>query len=204
MLYLFNKLKIIKMKSSYEAIKFSKQKRFRKGKFITCEKCQISFYVMPSRLKHGNPRFCSTKCYDKAGNNNPNWKKPWRESQRKAFYENPNRPKFKTGLDNPNHTRFVDNLNFWGSTIAWYRTNLVKRIGKCEICAFDDKRILQVHHKDKNRKNNTRENVILVCPNCHALEHWKGKSGMYKWIGKGEQIKKTMQKRKRNTSGKLI
>jgi 5-methylcytosine-specific restriction endonuclease McrA len=31
-----------------------------------------------------------------------------------------------------------------------------------------------VHHKDKNRLNNTVENLEIVCPNCHKLEHKQG------------------------------
>jgi 5-methylcytosine-specific restriction endonuclease McrA len=30
---------------------------------------------------------------------------------------------------------------------------------------------LTVHHKDRNRKNNTRENLEILCPICHAIEH---------------------------------
>ncbi len=31
--------------------------------------------------------------------------------------------------------------------------------------------ILVVHHKDKNRENNTIENLEVLCPNCHAIRH---------------------------------
>ena len=55
--------------------------------------------------------------------------------------------------------------------VNWYRTQLVKSTGKCEICGFSDKRILQIHHKDGNRKNKRRENLIVLCPNCHMLQH---------------------------------
>lgn len=39
---------------------------------------------------------------------------------------------------------------------------------KCDICGWDeDKRILEVHHIDENRENNTPKNLIILCPNCH-------------------------------------
>lgn len=32
----------------------------------------------------------------------------------------------------------------------------------------------EIHHKDGNRKNNKRENVELLCPNCHSLtKYWR-------------------------------
>lgn len=43
---------------------------------------------------------------------------------------------------------------------------------KCERCRFDISEILQVHHKDRNRTNNTLENLELICPNCHCKEHY--------------------------------
>lgn len=52
------------------------------------------------------------------------------------------------------------------------RDNLVEEVGKCEICGFADKRILVMHHKDCNRLHNRRGNLIVLCPNCHTLEHF--------------------------------
>lgn len=40
---------------------------------------------------------------------------------------------------------------------------------KCAICNYDEEpKILQVHHKDSNRSNNTLDNLCILCPNCHA------------------------------------
>lgn len=47
---------------------------------------------------------------------------------------------------------------------------------KCEQCDYDKPEILQVHHKDRNRRNNDLENLALICPNCHAEEHYLGDS----------------------------
>lgn len=49
---------------------------------------------------------------------------------------------------------------------------LVERGKNCEICHFSLYEILEVHHKDRDRSNNSLENLALLCPNCHATEHY--------------------------------
>ena len=43
---------------------------------------------------------------------------------------------------------------------------------KCERCGFSRIEILHVHHKDRNRTHNELDNLELICPNCHAEEHY--------------------------------
>jgi hypothetical protein len=41
---------------------------------------------------------------------------------------------------------------------------------KCELCGYDKiTKILEVHHIDKNRKNNNIINLIILCPICHRI-----------------------------------
>jgi hypothetical protein len=61
---------------------------------------------------------------------------------------------------------------------------LKKRGRKCERCDYDKYEILQVHHKDRNRKNNDLKNLELICPNCHYEEHFLKKSWLRKKIEK--------------------
>lgn len=57
---------------------------------------------------------------------------------------------------------------------------------KCAICNYDEEpKILQVHHIDENRSNNKLDNLIILCPNCHAKITWGG----YKLIDKKMIIK---------------
>lgn len=40
---------------------------------------------------------------------------------------------------------------------------------KCEICNYSEFiEILQVHHIDENRENNNPDNLMILCPICHA------------------------------------
>ena len=48
---------------------------------------------------------------------------------------------------------------------------------RCECCGLTDwngKEIkLQIHHIDGNHNNNIRDNLIILCPNCHSqTENW--------------------------------
>ncbi|MBI2045973.1 MAG: hypothetical protein HYT28_00940 [Parcubacteria group bacterium] len=57
------------------------------------------------------------------------------------------------------------------------KLKLLKERGKkCERCGFQKYNILQTHHKDRDRNNNNMNNLEIVCPNCHAEEHYLEKS----------------------------
>lgn len=44
---------------------------------------------------------------------------------------------------------------------------------KCTRCGYDTvPQILIVHHIDHDRTNQRPENLTVLCPNCHAVEHW--------------------------------
>lgn len=62
------------------------------------------------------------------------------------------------------------------------------RGNQCECCQqtkwLDRDIPLEVHHKDGEHLNNDLSNLILLCPNCHALtDNWRGKN-----INKGIKI----------------
>ena len=53
------------------------------------------------------------------------------------------------------------------------KIRLLEQKGKvCERCSYDKYEILQVHHKDRDRKNSDLSNLELICPNCHCEEHF--------------------------------
>jgi len=59
---------------------------------------------------------------------------------------------------------------------------------KCERCGSTT--FLCVHHKDRNRNNNTPDNLETVCKRCHQIEHecWKAFEGVTT-IPKGSTLK---------------
>lgn len=47
-------------------------------------------------------------------------------------------------------------------------------LNKCRDCGYDaEPKIIGAHHNDENRMNNSPENLIPLCPNCHSLRHMK-------------------------------
>jgi hypothetical protein len=86
--------------------------------------------------------------------------------------------------------------------------------GGCAICGIRDQRVLTVHHIDHEtkKKNNSYDNLIVVCHNCHTSYHQnKGLNKTEIKTIKKRLIKKTLTqfgvnalkeaKRKSNVSG---
>jgi len=58
----------------------------------------------------------------------------------------------------------------WIGGCADYWARELKKIYKeCVLCK--SKRLSEIHHKDHNRKNNKRKNLIIICVNCHKFWH---------------------------------
>jgi len=58
---------------------------------------------------------------------------------------------------------------------------LKEQSGKCNKCGLSEWQgetlILELEHKDGNNKNNTRDNLEFLCPNCHSLTStWRGRN----------------------------
>lgn len=168
----------------------TKAQKKRRGVYFKCETCGEEFYVFPSYLRKSQKagiqiRFCSMKCYDKKGENNPFWGKKHKKSSIKKMVIHPNRSRFGFGEDNPNFVRFGEDFGFRGKSKLWWQRKFLNEDGKCERCGFSDKRALCIHHKDKNPKNNSEENLELLCWNCHQIWHYEDKSGIYKFLKMG-------------------
>lgn len=66
----------------------------------------------------------------------------------------------------------------WKNGIGAYRRIAYKNFGyKCNRCNISDKKVLLVHHKDRNRMNNIIKNLEVLCRNCHWIEHKFDKNG---------------------------
>lgn len=63
----------------------------------------------------------------------------------------------------PSHYGNINNIK------TEYRAYALKYYGeKCSVCGFDeDAALIEVHHIDEDRSNNTIENLIPLCALCH-------------------------------------
>ena len=69
------------------------------------------------------------------------------------------------------------------------KLRLLEEKGKnCERCGYNKQEILQIHHKNRNRADNSYQNLEIICPNCHYEEHYLEKSWLKNYIEK--EIKK--------------
>lgn len=112
---------------------------------LQCANCGKEINKTPSQIKRsktGN-MYCSKTCAVSKNN--------------KLFKKWENHPQYKKG------TNCYRNIKL---------ESLSKEKQLCEKCGISDKRVLQVHHKDKNRQNNKLENLELLCANCHLIAHY--------------------------------
>lgn len=42
-------------------------------------------------------------------------------------------------------------------------------VGCCERCGSTER--LHIHHKDRNKHNQDRSNLVVLCKGCHSFEH---------------------------------
>jgi hypothetical protein len=177
------------MPLTYEEIKHGPQQRKRKGVFLACETCKSEFYVMPSRLrqaeKHGvTVRYCSMTCYGKHGTSNPFHGKTHAKVSIERMISHPNRPKFKADATNPNIVRFGSDYKHQESRRLRGRL-LDERGARCEWCGYSEVAgVLEIHHEDRNRRNNDKANLKILCPTCHAVDHYVRGDGAYNRLRK--------------------
>jgi hypothetical protein len=142
----------------------------------SCESCHKTFKVKPSFLnRKGRGRFCNKACYDtwqRRGRVNPNCAQCGNQYERKHYTRSRN--KF-CSIKCYSQYRQRDALGKYVSGeikgASHYRKIAFQIHGQCgcSICGYDKVlKILQVHHLDHNRCNNSPENLAVVCPNCHA------------------------------------
>lgn len=149
---------------------------------VKCRICKKRFYVKPRYLKLGWGKFCSKKCQFK-GQEKGKWfncancgrkvYKPRAEikkSRSKNFFCD---KKCHCIWENKNNRSYENAVN-WAGGESVYRL-ILERSGRariCNNCKIMDKRVIVVHHIDRDRKNNKINNLQWLCRNCHYLVHF--------------------------------
>jgi len=148
---------------------------------VRCKQCKEPFYTKPSWIKLGYGKYCSSSC-QYAGRKTGKViacflcqktayrpKKQLTKSKSKKYFCSKScqtiwRNQLFKGEQHPNWKE-GKHIDYRGLMSKY----LVKAV--CRLCKERDTRVLCVHHLDQNRKNNTIENLVWLCYNCHHLVH---------------------------------
>jgi len=96
------------------------------------------------------------------------WKnKKLREKRSKTMQKVGKNKKFKENCRNGQLKRFknIVGVGWKGGGISYWTRVLKPKNKKCWICGETEN--LEIHHVDRNRKNNSIENFMIVCRDCH-------------------------------------
>lgn len=151
-----------------------------------CLNCGKDFKTLVKEVKRGNGKFCSLKCSSRFI-----WKnQPIKLANGicsycgKHFFRSPSKlSQSKYGLtfcsrnckDSAQRIGGLKPLQKYNKKYcSQYRIVALRELpNQCNRCGYSEHpQILVVHHKDHNRKNNTISNLEILCPNCHACEHY--------------------------------
>jgi hypothetical protein len=147
-----------------------------------CKICKLEFYSKPSHIKKGWGIYCSIRCksigtcikrqkvtcfickksilrtalqikHSKSGKFfcNKSCQTKWRNKE----------------FSGQKHLSWKDGKSMYRKILRKSSIPLV-----CTLCGEKDKRVLAVHHIDKNRKNSEIKNLVWLCHNCHSLVHY--------------------------------
>src|ERR1039458_805667 len=122
---------------------------------LVCAFCHCTFDKQACRIREGASksglRFCSRGCKDKAQSLDGGIKEIW-----------------------PDHFGTAKEVRNYREKALKSLPNLCNRCGYKEVLE-----VLQVHHKDRSHENGDIENLEILCPTCHEVEHYLSKDG--KW-----------------------
>lgn len=76
---------------------------------------------------------------------------------------------FRAGKKHPNYKG--------GSTVNYRKLIDIKACNRCGFSEYQE--VLQVHHIDRDRSNNSITNLEVLCPTCHSVDHFLRRDGMF-------------------------
>lgn len=134
-----------------------------------CVICGKEFEHISSRCNKA--KYCSRKCYYKAQHLKGTIIYRCHHCERKFRGAPSHKRKYcsRGCVRKANH-------RIWKPSFSFVRKAMEARglIVRCERCGYDkEPRILGIHHRDRNPRNNNLSNLEVICPNCHSLEHRK-------------------------------
>lgn len=145
-------------------------------KQVTCRQCSTNFRCIGSRTK---AQFCCNKCYADFRRSLPlnpivcvGCKKTFVPLKKGIRYCSKQCAGFL-------RRRNLEKMQIYPNA-KYAKRVLAGEQQSCSVCGWNDEPgILELHHKDRNSKNNHISNLQIMCPNCHSLEHYRAKDGQF-------------------------
>lgn len=162
-----------------------------------CKECSEQFEAEVREINRGNGKFCSQSCANSYINRNregssvkvecaycgEQFRKP------KSRVENSKTGLFFCCREHKDKAQRLDsgideiNPDHYGNGSKTYRSKALREQSSPHYCSECErtlpKPILEVHHIDGDRENNSLENLKVVCPTCHRLEHYQEGTGRW-------------------------
>ena len=147
---------------------------------VKCKQCEKKFYAKPFWIRRGYGNYCSPACQHLGRRNGKIvscfqcGKEVYRAKQKMERAKSGMFFCSKSCQTQWRNTLFVGEKHAnWKHGKATYRTVLDRhKVPKfCRLCGSKDGRVLEAHHRDKDRNNNTLSNLVWLCRNCHFLVH---------------------------------
>lgn len=136
----------------------------RKRIEVICDGCGQKFGRPPCWWKKNKVRFCCNAC-----------KGRWQARQLVQVECVVCSKKFVTNVCNRTRVKYCSHFCQRKANPKKRNSRKARRVAdltECQKCGYKEHpEILQAHHKNKDRTDDTPENIIVLCPNCHALEH---------------------------------
>lgn len=134
-----------------------------------CRNCGIDFKY-DSRLGDHGREYCSDRCKNKVhGLKTKTLICP--QCGKKFTRQRKHLRKYCSDECRYKFLHYKENNNHYISEVHKIKKDGLKECQKCGYKKYTE--ILGIHHKDFNRKNNLINNLIVLCPNCHSIEHHK-------------------------------
>jgi hypothetical protein len=147
---------------------------------VECKICSSEFYAKPFWIKRGFGNYCSTKCQHQGRRKGKvvnchvcdkevykSLKALQNSKSKKYFCGKSCQTRWRNSeFTGPKHANWKEGKYSYRSVLKRHKISQI-----CKLCNNDDKRVLAVHHIDKNRKNNKLKNLAWLCHNCHFLVH---------------------------------
>lgn len=149
---------------------------YKRNPNTKCIICKSPIYRRPSEIDKNNGQvFCSMKCYGLFCRKEIPCAicgKLMLSSLNKKTCSRSCSNKYRAGIKYK-----IGRPRDKARTFRVLKLRLMEERGKnCERCGYNKYEILQVHHKNRKRVDNTAENLEIICPNCHYEEHLLEKS----------------------------